>query len=97
MQKMNRSLLLPLLAILALSRPGLALEPKEVFLLVNKNLPASKEVAEHYCQKRGVPLDNIILLDVPTSEDIGRQAYNNNIVAPVRRRSRTKRTRRRYC
>jgi uncharacterized protein (TIGR03790 family) len=84
MQMMNRSLLLPLLAVLALSRPGSALEPKEVFLLVNKNLPASKEVAEHYCQKRGVPLDNIILLDVPTSEDIGRQDYNTKIVAPVR-------------
>jgi uncharacterized protein (TIGR03790 family) len=79
---MRRSLLL--LAILLSSRPAVALEPKEVFLLVNKNLPASKEVAEHYCEKRGVPVANIIFLDVSTSEDISREDYKNKIVVPVR-------------
>jgi uncharacterized protein (TIGR03790 family) len=61
-----------------------ALEPKEIFLLVNKNLPASKEVAEYYCKQRGVPAGNIILLDVPTTEDINRKDYNAKIVEPVR-------------
>jgi len=31
-----------------------------------------------------VPTENIILLDVPTSEDINRKDYNAKIVAPVR-------------
>lgn len=35
--------------------PALALEPANVFLLVNNNMPASQDVAEHYCAKRGVP------------------------------------------
>ncbi len=61
-----------------------ALEPNEIFLLVNKNSGASKEVADHYCQKRGVPKENIILLDVPMTEDISRVAYNERIVAPIR-------------
>jgi uncharacterized protein (TIGR03790 family) len=79
---MRRSLIS--LSLLVLTGSVSALEPKEVFLLVNKNLPASKEVAEHYCQKRGVPADNIIVLDVPTSEDITRKDYDAKIVGPVR-------------
>jgi uncharacterized protein (TIGR03790 family) len=78
-----RSLLASCL-LLSLTGFAAALEPKEVFLLVNKNLPASKEIAEHYCQKRGVPAENIILLDVPTTEDISRLDYDFKIVGPVR-------------
>jgi uncharacterized protein (TIGR03790 family) len=73
-----------LLTLLLLPAAAFALEPKEVFLLVNKNLPASKEVAEHYCKQRGVPAENVIVLDVPTAEDISRKDYDAKIVAPVR-------------
>jgi hypothetical protein len=34
---------------------GRALEPRDIFLLVNMNVPASQEIADHYCAKRGVP------------------------------------------
>src|SRR5687768_13258168 len=61
-----------------------ALEPKEIFLLVNKNVPSSKEVADHYCKQRSVPVDNVIVLDVPTTEDINRRDYNAKIVGPLR-------------
>ncbi len=61
-----------------------ALEPKNVFLLVNKNVPASKDVAEHYCKQRSVPLANIITLDLPSGEDISRKDYDAKIVIPVR-------------
>jgi uncharacterized protein (TIGR03790 family) len=77
-------LLLAFALSLLLASTASALEPKEVFLLVNKNLPASKEIAEHYCQKRGVPAENIIQLDVPTTEDISRLDYDFKIVGPVR-------------
>jgi uncharacterized protein (TIGR03790 family) len=74
-----------ILAILLITAgPVLALEPKEVFLLVNKNVPASKDIAEHYCKQRGVPAENIIPLDVPDAEDISRKDYNAKIVAPLR-------------
>ncbi len=82
MHIMRRSILL---LTLLFSSPAAALEPKEVFLLVNKNLPASKEVAEHYCEKRGVPVANMIFLDVPTTEDISRLDYKNKIVLPIRK------------
>lgn len=72
--------------LLALSSPvaALALEPREVFLLINKSVPASKELAEHYCKARGVPAENVIVLDVPTGEDISRKDYDAKIVAPIR-------------
>ena len=62
----------------------LALEPKEVFLLVNKNVPASRDIADHYLKQRGVPGENIVVLDLPDSEDISRKEYNAKIVEPLR-------------
>lgn len=61
-----------------------AIAPNEVFLLVNKNMPDSRAVAEHYCKQRGVPVANIIPLDVPNTEDITRADYNARIVEPLR-------------
>ncbi|MFN0017368.1 MAG: TIGR03790 family protein [Pirellulaceae bacterium] len=64
--------------------PALALEPAGVFLLVNKNMPASQEVAEHYCAKRGVPKENIVALDLPSGEDIGRKDFDEKLAGPLR-------------
>jgi uncharacterized protein (TIGR03790 family) len=61
-----------------------ALGPADVFLLVNKNDPASQEVADHYCAKRGVARDHIIVLDLPPGEDISRRDYQAQLVAPLR-------------
>ena len=61
-----------ILALLLLAAPMFALEPKDVFVVANKNVPASREVAEHYLVKRKVPKENLILLDLPTVEDISR-------------------------
>jgi len=74
-----------------LTTPVQALEGKDVFLLVNKNVPASKEVALHYCQKRGVPVDQIITLDLPKTEDISRKEYNEKLVTPLREALKDKR------
>jgi uncharacterized protein (TIGR03790 family) len=62
-----------------------ALEPKDVWLLVNQNVPESQQVADHYCQKRGVPKDHIIVLDLPAGEDITRKDYDTKLVAPLRK------------
>lgn len=70
--------------LLGFAVPAVALEPKDVFLLVNKNLPASKEAAEHYCKQRNVPAENIILLDLRDAEDISRKDYDAKIVVPLR-------------
>ena len=64
--------------------PARALEPANVFLLVNKNVPESRQVAEHYCHRRGVPEKNVIPLDLPAGEDISRKDYNERLVGPLR-------------
>jgi uncharacterized protein (TIGR03790 family) len=64
--------------------PAWALGPADVFLITNKNVPESKEVADHYCAKRGVPKENVIALDLPKEEDISRKDYNTRLVAPLR-------------
>ncbi|MCS6849920.1 MAG: TIGR03790 family protein [Gemmataceae bacterium] len=64
--------------------PASALGPADVFIVVNRNVPASREVAEHYCRQRGVPLEQIIALDLPTGEDISRADYERRLAAPLR-------------
>ncbi len=71
-------------ALLTPAAPALALEPREVFILVNKNVPDSHRVAEHYCAKRAVPKENVIALDLPTGEDITRDDYDRRLAGPLR-------------
>ena len=61
-----------------------ALEPKEVFLLVNKTEPESLKIAEYYCGLRKVPKENIIVLEVTTDDDVSRTDYDLKIAGPVR-------------
>lgn len=71
-------------ALLVLAAPAAALEPKDVFVVANKNVPASREVAGHYLAKRGVPKENLIELDLPTGEDISRADYDAKLAGPLR-------------
>jgi uncharacterized protein (TIGR03790 family) len=65
--------------------PASALEPRDIFLLVNKNVPASQEIADHYCKARGVPRANILVFDLPTGEEISRKQYDSQLVGPLRK------------
>jgi uncharacterized protein (TIGR03790 family) len=67
-------------------RPGSAsaLGPQDVCVLYNKNVPASKSVAEYYAQKRNVPAANLIPLDLVDADEISRPDYETRILAPVR-------------
>jgi uncharacterized protein (TIGR03790 family) len=76
--------LLPALCLLAAATPSAALEPKDIILLVNKNVPESRQVADHYCAKRGVPKENVVPLDLPAGEDISRRDYDARLKAPLR-------------
>jgi uncharacterized protein (TIGR03790 family) len=73
------------LALLAPAAQARALEPRDVFILVNKNVPESRQVADHYCAKRGVPKENVIVLDLPKGEDISRSDYDTRLAAPLRK------------
>jgi uncharacterized protein (TIGR03790 family) len=72
------------LLFLILAVPAEAIGPGDVYLLVNKNDRSSREVAEYYCRKRGVPVDHILSFDLPAREDCSRQDYNRNLLPPLR-------------
>jgi uncharacterized protein (TIGR03790 family) len=78
------SRLLAVLLLSLLAAPAVALGPNDVFLVVNKNTPDSLTLAEHYCKKRGVPKENIVVLDLPTGEDISRKDYDEKLAGPLR-------------
>ncbi len=78
------------LILLAAAASAAALEPADVYLLVNKSVPESRALAEHYCKKRGIPLDHILALDLPTGEDIGRRDYDEKLTGPLRERIKDK-------
>lgn len=69
---------------LLLASSGLALEPKNVIVIANRNVPESREVAEHYLAKRKVPKENLVLLDLPITEDISRADYEAKLAKPLR-------------
>jgi uncharacterized protein (TIGR03790 family) len=71
-------------AFVFLASPALALEPADVWLVVNKNVPESREVADHYVAKRGVPKGNVVVLDLPKGEDISRADYDAKLAGPLR-------------
>src|SRR5262249_51899167 len=77
-------LTLALVALVACQSLAAALEPGDVVLLVNRNMPESAEVAEHYRQKRQIPRENIVSLDLPTGEDMSRRDYDTKVVVPLR-------------
>src|SRR5262245_30633785 len=73
-----------LVPILFLPATAFALEPAEVIVLVNKNVPESKAIADHYLKARGIPAENVVTLDLPKGEDISRKEYDEKLVPPLR-------------
>jgi uncharacterized protein (TIGR03790 family) len=65
--------------------------PQDVYLLVNRKVPESRQLAEHYCAKRGVPVEHIVELELPTGEDIGRADYNKQLAEPLREKLKDRR------
>ena len=73
-----------LLAGLLVPSGALALSARDLVIVFNRNLPESREVAAYYAGKRRVPVDNLVGVDVPTSEDMSRQDYDGKLVPPVK-------------
>ncbi len=76
-----------ILLVLAGCGAAFALEPNEILVVVNTNLPESTGLGRYYCQKRGVPYENILYLHLGKSlgENISREAYEERMAEPVRR------------
>lgn len=82
-QCLQLALFLWLLSAIGVSRV-FALDPSEVAILVNKNSADSVKLGEYYAEKRGVPKNQILALDLPMDEDLARSRYADDVVPTVR-------------
>jgi uncharacterized protein (TIGR03790 family) len=62
----------------AAARPG-----DEVVVIYNSRMPESKGVAEYYAEKRLVPREQIIGLDLPVTEEILRATFRKDLERPL--------------
>jgi uncharacterized protein (TIGR03790 family) len=53
-------------------------------VVYNRNDPSSRELAKYYAERRGIPLDQVLGLDCPTTEEISRSEFLVSILAPLR-------------
>jgi len=76
------------LLILVCCGGGLALEPDEILVIANSDVAASMQIAQYYCAKRGVPVDNLLVLHlgVSLSDTITREDYEKKLVEPIRKK-----------
>ncbi len=57
--------------------------PDNVLVIVNDNSAQSREIAEYYARRRGVPMRNLCHLKTATTENIDRPAYMREIAGPI--------------
>lgn len=55
----------------------------DVIVVFNSRMPVSRDVAEHYARRRGVPPAQVIGLDLPVTEAISRADYLNQLHKPL--------------
>lgn len=56
---------------------------REVVVVYNRRMPESREVAEHYARRRGVPTNQLVGLDLPMTEAISRPDYLERLQRPL--------------
>jgi uncharacterized protein (TIGR03790 family) len=74
------------LAILALA--GAAPAPagnagQEVMVVYNKRVPESKALAQYYAQRRQVPAEQVLWVDLPNTEEVSRAEYREGLEQPL--------------
>ncbi len=70
--------------LLLLFSPAWALTPDQILLIANKNVPQSLQLADYYAIKRNLPQGHIVLLDLPSQEQIAPEQYQTAVVQPIR-------------
>src|SRR6185369_3229373 len=56
---------------------------ENVLLVVNKNSPVSRQIADYYRPRRSVPVKNVCTLDTTTDEEIQWNVYEQQIEQPI--------------
>ncbi len=57
---------------------------KRTVVLCNSALPDSVTLAKFYAEKRGIPVGNILALEMPKEETISRAGFNSTILEPIK-------------
>jgi uncharacterized protein (TIGR03790 family) len=71
-------------SLVALSTGALALSAHDLIVVYNRNVPDSQAVAAYYAEKRQVPPDNLVGVEVSTKEDMSRKDFDEKLTPPVR-------------
>lgn len=66
----------------AMAEPGLKAD--QLLLVVNENVPVGRELASFYAQIRKVPDGRIVALDLPTGDQMPREAFDTRLAGPLR-------------
>ena len=61
-----------------------ALEADNLLLITNSNVPQGRKLAEFYAQQRHVPDHRIVVLDLPTTEEMSAEGYDRKVVPVLR-------------
>lgn len=64
--------------------PVYALQPHEVLIIANLNVPESTELAEYYMSRRAIPRQNLLGVRVSSKETVSREEYMRDVLTPVR-------------
>lgn len=62
-----------------------ALVPNEILVIANSNVSGSTDLAKYYMKKRGIPDDNLLVLNVTKKEQCGRFEYEKKVSTPVQK------------
>lgn len=81
--RVHRIAALVVWAVLSMAVRALALEPADVLVIANGAVPGSRELAEYYVSRRGIPAHHVLVLEAPTSETIDRTTFERQIEAPI--------------
>ena len=54
-------------------------------VVYNQNDPLAAPLAKYYAEKRGIPVERIVALPCPLTEEISREQYDREIAEPLRR------------
>jgi uncharacterized protein (TIGR03790 family) len=78
--------LLCLAFILSLTQVGRALEPNEILVVVNGSFAESARLGRYYCEKRGIPAENIFSFSLGATlrDTLSRRDYEDKLVKPIR-------------
>jgi len=56
---------------------------ENILLVVNRNSPVSREIADYYRPRRSIPAGNVCSIDAPLEEQIAWDAYEKRVEQPV--------------